>query len=94
MSPGPIALSPLKNCLTRSRINAVIELSRAQLYVQSNTLDENRDLAGCSDGCVLDLKTGSLISDDINSMVTKKAGFELHARFNVFGMDQVSSANF
>ena len=74
VSPGPIALSPLKNCLTRSRINAVIELSRAQLYVQSNTLDENRDLAGCSDVCVLGLKTGSLISDDINSMVTKKLG--------------------
>jgi putative DNA primase/helicase len=74
VTAGPVAYSPLKSCLTRTRINAVIELSRAQLYVQSDTLDENRDLAGCSDGYVLDLNTGSMISDGVNSVVTKKLG--------------------
>src|SRR5262249_6401612 len=77
VTAGPVAYSPLKSCLTRTRINAVIELSRAQLYVQPHTLDENRDLAGCSDGNVLDLNTGSLISDDTNSIVTKKLGTHL-----------------
>jgi putative DNA primase/helicase len=74
VTAGPVAYSPLKSCLTRTRINAVIELSRAQLYVQPHTLDENRDLAGCSDGYVLDLNTASLISNDTNSVVTKKLG--------------------
>jgi putative DNA primase/helicase len=74
VTAGPVAYSPLKSCLTRARINAVIELSRAQRHVQSNTLDENRDLAGCSDGYVLDLNTGSMISDGLNSVVTKKLG--------------------
>jgi putative DNA primase/helicase len=72
---GPVAYySPLKSCLARTRINAVTELSRSKLHVQSDTLDENRDLAGCSDGYVLDLKTGSLSSDDSNFIVTKKFG--------------------
>ena len=74
VTAGHLAYSPLKSCLTRTRINAVIELSRSQLHVQSDTLDENRDLAGCSDGSVLDLNTGSLIGDDLNSIVTKKLG--------------------
>ena len=74
VSPGPVAYSPLKSCLNRTRINAVTELSRAQLYVQSNTLDENRDLAGCSDGRVLGLNTGGMISDGVGSIVTKKLG--------------------
>ena len=70
VTAGPVAYSPLKSCLTRTRINAVIELSRAQLYVQSDTLDENRDLAGCSDGRVLDLNTGSMISDGVGSFLS------------------------
>ena len=74
VTAGPVAYSPLKSCLTRTRINAVTELSRAQIYVQSNTLDDNRDLAGCFDGYVLDLNTGSMISDGVNSVVTKKLG--------------------
>jgi putative DNA primase/helicase len=77
VTAGPVAYSPLKSCLTRTRINAVIELSRAQLYVQSHALDENRDLAGCCDGNVLDLNTGSLISNDTSSIVTKKLGTNL-----------------
>jgi len=77
VTAGPVAYSPLKSCLTRTRINAVIELSRAQLYVQPHTLDENRDLAGCSDGYVLDLNTGNLISVDFSSIVTKKLGTNL-----------------
>src|SRR5262249_5286361 len=68
VTAGPVAYSPLKGCLTRTRINAVIELSRAQLYVQPSSLDENRDLAGCSDGHVLDLNTGTLIRDETNSI--------------------------
>ena len=74
VTAGPVAYSPLKSCLTRTRINAVIELSRGQLYVQPHTLNENRDLAGCSDGNVLDLNTGTLIRDETNSIVTKKLG--------------------
>src|SRR5262249_5765454 len=74
VTAGPVAYSPLKSCLTRTGINAVIELSRAQLYVQPNSLNENRNLAGCSDGYVLDLNTRSLISNDTNSIVTKKLG--------------------
>jgi putative DNA primase/helicase len=74
VTAGPVAYSPLKSCLTRTRINAVIELSRAQLYVQSNTLDEDRDLAGCSDGYVLDLNSGKIIGDGVNSVVTRKLG--------------------
>jgi hypothetical protein len=73
VTAGPVAYSPLKSCLTRTRINAVIELSRAQLYVQSDTLDEDRNLVGCPDGYVLDLNAGSM-SDGVNSIVTKKLG--------------------
>jgi putative DNA primase/helicase len=80
VAAGPLAYSPLKNCLTRGRINAVIELSRSKLHVQSETLDDNRDLAGCSDGSVLDLNTGRMIGDDLNSIVTKKLGTSLTKR--------------
>ena len=74
VTAGPIAHSPLKSCLTRTRINAVIELFRSQLHVRFNSLDDNRDLAGCSDGYILDLNTGSMIGDGLNSIVTKKLG--------------------
>ena len=72
VTAGPVAYPPLKSCLTRTRINAAIDLSRAQLYVEPASLDENPDLAGCCDGNVLDLNTGRTISDDLDAVVTKK----------------------
>jgi hypothetical protein len=56
---GPLALSPVKSCLTRARINAAVELSRSQFHVAPDTLDANMEAVGCWDGRVLDLITGA-----------------------------------
>ena len=70
---GPLALSPIKSCLTRARINAAVELSRSQFHVGPDNIDGNVEAVGCKDGGVLDLITGGNIRGD-NSIVTKKLG--------------------
>ena len=77
VNSGPIGFSPLRSCLGRTRINAAVELSRAQLRVDPTILDANPDLAGCLDGQVLDLSAGSVTGDGNNSVVTKKLGTSL-----------------
>jgi putative DNA primase/helicase len=81
MSPGPMVLPPLKNCLARPRINAAVELSRAKFYVDPESIDRILDAVGCLDGSVLGLISGGNINggniNGGNAIVTKKLGASL-----------------
>ena len=64
ITQGPLAFSPLKSWLTQRRINAAVNLSRAQVHVEPKLLDADRNLVGCLDGNVLDLRTGSFSANE------------------------------
>lgn len=53
---GPFDVSALKKYLTKSRINAAIELSRSRLRVPGSLIDNNAELVGCGDGSLLDYR--------------------------------------
>jgi putative DNA primase/helicase len=59
---------------SRSRINAVLELSRSRLTVPSTIIDSNRNVAGLSDGRILDLKVRDFVTLEDDVFVTKKLG--------------------
>ena len=70
---GPLGISPLKSCLGRARINAAVELSRSRFHVDLDLVDSNAEVAGCSDGSILHLATGSSFCGT-NVIVSKKLG--------------------
>ena len=49
------AIPTVKTCLSRSRINAAMELSRARFFVDQAELDRNPDVICTADGSILDL---------------------------------------
>ena len=73
VGPGPLGLSPLKSCLGRARINAAVELSRSRFHVDLDLVNSNAEVAGCSDGSILHLATGSSFCGT-NVIVSKKLG--------------------
>ncbi len=75
---GPLALSPVKSCLGRARINAAVELSRSLFHVGPDNIDGNVEAVGCKDGSVLDLITGGNINGG-NAVVTKKLGASVNS---------------
>ena len=72
INQAPLMLSSLKACLGRTRINASVELSKAELFKESAHLDANPDLAGCPDGSVLQLAAENTDTDSV--FVTRKLG--------------------
>jgi putative DNA primase/helicase len=58
---------------SRSRINAVLELSRSRLTVPSNVIDSDRNLVGLSDGRLFDLRNSDFVTRE-DVFVTKKLG--------------------
>ena len=93
VGPGPLGLSPLKSCLGRARINAAVELSRSRFHVDVHLVDSNAEVAGCSDGSILHLATGSSFCGT-NVIVTKKLGSEFRGKFMRAPSGQSSSIGF
>jgi putative DNA primase/helicase len=58
---------------SRSRINAVLELSRSRLTVPSHVIDRDRHLVGLSDGRLFDLRNSDFVTRE-DVFVTKKLG--------------------
>jgi putative DNA primase/helicase len=73
LSPGPIPFPAAKACLTRSRINAALELSRSTLRADPELVDRDVGLVGCADGRVLNLSTGKEAQNS-QAIVTKHLG--------------------
>ena len=67
-----------KRCLTRNRINAAVELSRARFHCEPSYMDANPDAVGCKDGSVMDLITGRKF-DGGKDFVTKKLGANVNS---------------
>ena len=63
-----------KGIKSRSRINAILELSRSRLAIAEEKIDRDRDLIGLSDGRVFDLRTGDYVAPHAEVFVTKKLG--------------------
>jgi len=60
---------------SRSKINAILELSRAPLAIDDDLIDCVRNLVGLKDGRVLDLDTSNVVLPaDQDAFVTKKLG--------------------
>ena len=59
---------------SRSKINAIMELSRSQLFVDDKTIDNDRSVVGLADGRILDLRTGDIVPTGQDVFVTKKLG--------------------
>jgi putative DNA primase/helicase len=60
---------------SRSKINAIVELSRSQLAIDDKLIDAKPHLVGLADGRILDLATGTFVpaaSQDV--FVTKRLG--------------------
>jgi putative DNA primase/helicase len=64
----------MKSCLSRARINATVELSRADLEVDRRLVDSDAQLVGCGDGSIVDLGTGTQCADNKNQFVTRTLG--------------------
>ena len=60
--------------LSRTRINASIELSRSSLEVDPELIDSNPDLIGCRDGVILELKSGTELINSAGVFVTRMLG--------------------
>ena len=60
--------------LKRSRINAVAELSRAQLWADAKQFDTAITIAGTRDGALLDLGGGQLVDGQASGVVTRRLG--------------------
>ena len=64
----------VKAIKSRSKINAILELSRSPLSVRQELIDIDRNVIGLADGRILDLKTGGIVAANQNLFVTKKLG--------------------
>ena len=63
-----------KSCLSRARINATVELSRADFEVDRRLVDSDTELVGCGDGFILDLGTGMRLDNNDDVFVTRMLG--------------------
>lgn len=61
-----------RNTKSKSKINAITELSRGPLAVDASLIDSDRNLLGLSDGRILNLTTASILAPDEDAFVTKK----------------------
>ena len=68
----------MKACLSRARINATVELSRADFEIDRRLVDSDTELVGCGDGSILDLPTGTQLADNNDVFVTRKLGAYLN----------------
>ena len=59
---------------SRSKINAILELSRAPLAVDEDIIDRDRHLVGLEDGRILDLSAGEIVLGEQQVFVTKRLG--------------------
>ena len=66
--------APMKSCLSRARINATVELSRADFEVDRRLVDRDPELVGCGDGSIVDLRTGTQLVDYSDVFVTRMLG--------------------
>jgi putative DNA primase/helicase len=64
----------VKTVKSRSKINAILELSRSRLAVDQALIDSDTNLVGLCDGRILDLMTGETVATNRDVMVTKKLG--------------------
>ena len=71
---SPIA----KSCLSRSRINGTVELSRSRFHVDPELIDAEPDLVGCADGAILNLSSGNRQISK-TAVITKKLGVSVEA---------------
>ena len=69
---NPFALA--QTLLKRSRINAVAELSRAQLWADAKQFDTLTTIAGTGDGALLDLDGGQPLDGQTSGVVTRRLG--------------------
>ncbi len=71
-----------KALLSRSRINAAVELSRSQLWADSEQFDSDKTVVGCADGTVMDLGSEQLLHEGNLCIVTRRLGasFNLEAK--------------
>jgi putative DNA primase/helicase len=64
-----------KRLKSRSKINAIVELSRSQLVIDDKQIDAKPHLVGLADGRILDLTTGTFVSAACQDVfVTKRLG--------------------
>jgi hypothetical protein len=77
IATGGLAFSPLKSLLSRTRINAAVELSRPSFYVDPATVDNVKSLVGLAEGNVFDLSTGNTVANG-RPLVTRKVGTKLN----------------
>ena len=73
---GHLTISPLKTLLSRTRINAAVELSRSSFDVDAEGIDKDIKFLGCTDGSIPDLKTGNTITGS-QAFVTKRVAVSL-----------------
>ena len=64
----------MKASLSRARINATVELSRADFEVDRRFVDSDTQLVGCADGSILDLGTGTRLDNHDDVFVTRMLG--------------------
>jgi hypothetical protein len=79
IATASFVFSPLKSMLSRTRINATVELSRASFYVDPASIDNDTGLLGLADGNVLELSTGNTLGND-EALVTRKIGTTLECK--------------
>jgi putative DNA primase/helicase len=73
LPPSPFDKAPqVKSYLSKTRIDAVVELARAKLLVRAADMDCRGDLLGCSDGKVLALTSPAQARPNV--IITKKLG--------------------
>jgi putative DNA primase/helicase len=62
---------------SRSKINAILDLTRHQVIVVSDAIDRDKNLVGLKDGRIFNLATGSLVPMTEDIFVTKRLGATL-----------------
>ena len=72
----------MKACLSRARINATVELSRADFEVDRRLVDSDAELVGSGDGYIVDLQTGTQLVDHTYVLVTRKLGAYLNDKID------------
>jgi putative DNA primase/helicase len=64
---------------SRSKINAILELTRHQVMVKSDIIDHDKNLVGLNDGKVINLSTGNAVPVTEDIFLTKRLGATLDA---------------
>ena len=77
-SAKSVSWASMKACLSRARINATVELSRADFAVDRRLVDSDTELVGCGDGSILNLRTGTRLDNNDDVFVTRMLGAYLN----------------